>query len=110
MDLQKSDQFQELNVQLVSIAVDPVTNLAEDASRLGITTPFVSDGDGHVSEAYGSASWSLRGGEPGHVFVFVDEQGVVRWVKDYAASENGALMYVAVDELYGEVASRQELP
>jgi len=90
----------------VSLAFDPVSELAEDASRLAITSPFLADAEGSVSEAYNSGGWTLHGGEPGHVFVLVDEQGAVRWVKDYAARENGGLMYVEVDEIHMELVKQ----
>jgi peroxiredoxin len=80
-----------------------VSQLTEDADRLGITSPFLSDPDSSVSEAYGVLRWAMPSGEPGHTFVLVDEDGVVRWVRDYGAPENGGLMYVEVDELYTEL-------
>lgn len=45
-------------------------------------------------------------GGPGHTFVLVDKEGVVRWIQDYGAKENGGRMYVPLDELYTEVSGR----
>lgn len=95
-----------MNIELVSIAIDPVPQLAEDAERLGITTPFLSDEDSRMSGDYGVLQWAMASGEPGHTFVLIDEQGVVRWVRDYGAPENGGLMYVEVQELNAELAGR----
>lgn len=95
-----------MNIELVSIAIDPVPQLEEDASRLGITTPFLSDADSQMSVEYGVLRWAMPSGEPGHTFVLVDEQGVVRWIRDYGAPENGGLMYVEVQELNAELAGR----
>lgn len=93
-----------MNIELISIAIDPVPQLAEDAKRLGISTPFLSDEGSSVSEEYGVLQWAMASGEPGHTFVLVDEQGVVRWIRDYGAPENGGLMYVDVQELNAELA------
>jgi hypothetical protein len=38
-------------------------------------------------------------GEPGHTFVLVDESGMVAWVRDFGAPENGGLMCVVPDQL-----------
>jgi|GEM_PF-2942796 len=45
---------------------------------------------------------TLHGGEPGHVFVLVGKDGLVKWIRDYGAET----MYVEVDELYQEVSRR----
>jgi peroxiredoxin len=97
-----------LDIQLVSIAIDPVPALAEDAERLKITTPFLSDKGSDVSDQYGVLQWAMPSGEPGHTFVLVDGHGIVRWVKDYGAPKNGGLMYVEVDELYSEIRALVE--
>lgn len=90
----------------MSIAIDSVSELEQDASRLGINTPFLSDTDSQVSEDYGVLRWAMPSGEPGHTFVLVDEDGAVRWLQDYGAPENGGLMYVEVDRLYQELVRR----
>lgn len=109
VDLQHDPGFNELNIELVSLAIDPVADLEDAAKRLDITTPFLSDEDSSVSAAYGVLQWAMPSGEPGHTFVLVDEEGVVRWVKDYGAPENGGLMYVDVAELRAELAGLVEV-
>jgi peroxiredoxin len=86
----------------VSIAVDSPAELASDVQRFGIRSTYLSDEDGQVSRTYGIPL--THGGEPGHTFVLVGKDGFVKWIKDYAAPENGGLMYVEVEELYREVA------
>ena len=105
MDLQNDHRFQELDVALLSIAIDPLERQASDAARLGIQVPMLSDGDRTVSKAYGVMRWAM-GGEPGHTFVLVGADGRVRWLRDYGAPENGGLMYVPVEQLYSEIQQR----
>jgi len=93
-----------MDVALLKISVDPMEDLKQEADRLGIQTPMLSDEDLTVVKAYGLPL--THGGEPGHIFVLVGKDGRVKWVKDYGAPENGGLMYVEVDELRREVSSR----
>ena len=104
VDLQNDQQFQDLGIDLVSLAIDPVSDLTSAADEYGIDTPFVSDEDSQVSESYGVLRWAMASGEPGHTFVLVDGEGIVRWIRDYGAPENGGLMYVATEKLYQELA------
>jgi len=93
-----------MDVALLKISVDPLEDLQQEADRLGIETPMLSDEDLQVVKSYGLPL--THGGEPGHIFVLVGKDGRVKWVKDYGAPENGGLMYVEVDELRQEVSSR----
>lgn len=93
-----------MDVALLKIAVDPIEELKAEAERLDIETPMLSDEDAQVTSAYGIPL--AHGGEPGHTFVLVGRDGQVKWVKDYAAPENGGLMYVEVEELRREVSAR----
>ena len=82
--------------------MDPLAELAQDVERLGIQSPYLSDEDSRVSKAYGIPL--THGSEPGHTFILVGKDGRVKWIKDYAAPENGGLMYVESDEVYEEVS------
>ena len=84
--------------------MDPLAELAQDVERLGIQSPYLSDEDSRVSKAYSIPL--THGGEPGHTFILVGKDGRVKWIKDYAAPENGGLMYVEPDEVYQEVSER----
>ena len=88
----------------MSIAVDSKAELGQETNRLNIQTPMLSDEDAEVTKSYGIPL--SYGGEPGHTFVLVGKDGRVKWTKDYAAPQNGGLMYVKVDELRREVASK----
>jgi peroxiredoxin len=106
VDLEDSPDFRSLNVALVSIAIDPVSDLSQAVSEFGISTPLLSDKERNVSESYGVLQWAMPNGEPGHTFVLVGKNGKVKWVRDYGAPENGGLMWVSVDVLYREIAAR----
>lgn len=108
VDLEGSQEFRALGVALVSIAIDPVDQLAQAAREFAITTPLLSDRGRKVSEAYGVLRWAMASGEPGHTFVLVGKDGRVRWIRDYGARENGGLMYVPVEVLSHEIS--QHLP
>ena len=105
VDLQNSAEFQDLNVQVISIARDSVAEMAPEAASLGITTvPVLSDPDLKVSAAYDVLQWAIENGEPSHTFVLVDGDGKIAWVKDYGAPDNpNRTMYVEIDELVNYV-------
>ena len=89
-------------MQLVSVGVDSAAALRFEADRLNIQTPFLSDPDRSVSQSYGlPLKWS---GKPGHIFVLVGKDGVIKWVKDYAIPGDNAVMYVSPDELNSEIS------
>jgi peroxiredoxin len=101
VDLQNSSAFQNLNVQLVSIARDSVEEMGPAAARLGISSvPVLSDPDLSVSAEYDVLKWAIGNGEPSHTFVLVDDSGKIVWIKDYGAPDNpDRTMYVEVPEL-----------
>ncbi len=105
VDLQNSSDFQALNVQVISIARDSITEMAPEGDSLGITDiPLLSDPDLAVSGKYDVLQWAIDNGEPSHTFVLVDDQGLISWIKDYGAPDNpDRTMYVEIDELVGYV-------
>ena len=98
VDLQKDQDFQALNVELLSISPDPLDAWETDGKQYQITLPMLSDAANEVANKYGVMRWAM-GDEPGHTFVLVDETGKVAWVQDYGAEENGGLMYVPPEDL-----------
>lgn len=80
--------------------------LRQEAQRWGIRTPLLHDADNAVATRYDVMQWAAPNGEPGHTFVLVDKEGVIRWIRDYGAPQNGGLMYVEPAVLYEEVSSR----
>lgn len=101
VDLQNSPEFQDLDVQVISIAQDSIAELAPEAQSLGINAvPVLSDPDLQVSAAYDVLQYAIDNGEPSHTFVLVDADGKIAWVKDYGAPDNpNRTMYVEVSEL-----------
>lgn len=104
VDLQDSDPFEDLGIELLSLSPDPVDAWAAEAANLGIRTPLLSDSGNRVAQAYGVMRWQMPSGEPGHTFVLVDVGGRVAWIRDYGAPENGGLMYVEPTALVPEIA------
>lgn len=105
VDLQSSEDFQDLDVQLLSISPDTPEAWKDAAESYEIPegTPLLSDPGNKVALAYDVMRWQAATGEPGHTFVLVDANGDIGWVKDYGALENGGIMYVVPDELVREL-------
>jgi peroxiredoxin len=101
VDLQNSEDFRDLDVELLSIAPDDPEAWAAAAAEFGVPggTPLLSDPGNEVAAAYDVMRWQAATGEPGHTFVLVGRDGRIVWVKDYGALENGGIMYVVPDEI-----------
>ncbi|MBT3323311.1 MAG: redoxin domain-containing protein [Anaerolineae bacterium] len=110
VDLQNSSKFQALNVQVISIARDSVSEMIPEVETLGINSvPILSDPDLAVSADYDVLQWAIDNGEPSHTFVLVDADGQIVWVKDYGALDNPErTMYVEVGELIDYVEANLE--
>lgn len=106
VDLQSDSAFQELDVELLSLAVDPPEAWVAETEGMGIATPLLSDAGNRVASLFGVMRWQMPSNEPGHTFVLVGEDGVVLWIRDYGAPEHGGLMNVPIEELVPEIASR----
>ena len=108
VDLQRSEAFQSLGVELLSIAPDPLEEWRGDGERYGIRdySGVLSDNENEVAYRYDVMRWAAATGEPGHTFILIDESGTVAWVKDYGGDENGGIMYVVPDELVRELRTQ----
>jgi peroxiredoxin len=105
VDLQEEEDFQGLDVELLSISPDPVDDWREAGRDMGIRDleGVLTDAENEVALSYGVMRWGIAG-EPGHTFVLVDEAGEVAWLQDYGATENGGSMYVMPQEVVRQVA------
>jgi peroxiredoxin len=109
VDLQKDLEFGELGIELVSLSPDHPDSWRQVADEYGLESVLLSDPSNRVADRYGVMGWrvppsaDVDSAEPGHTFVLVDEGGVVAWVRDYGAPENGGLMYVSPKDLVPEI-------
>lgn len=103
VDLQESEEFKVLGVQLVSLSPDTVGSWSSEGAEIGITTPALSDPGNKVWGDYGSLAWTMGSGEPGHTFFLVDADGSVIWLRDYGAPSSGGAMYVEPSEIAAQV-------
>ncbi len=109
MDLQESQAFEALGVELVSISPDHVETWREVGAEYGLESPLLSDPLNRVADRYGVMRWrvpptaDIDSAEPGHTFVLVDEEGRIAWIQDYGAPENGGLMYVPPGDLLPQI-------
>ena len=104
MDLEADwGRFEALDLEIVSIMVDPMNELAAEARSRGITSIVAEDKDKSVSNAYDAMEASMHPGiKPGHTFVLVNKAGQIIWRWDWIG--HGAPMYMEVDELYKDLA------
>jgi len=94
-----------MDLELVSVMVDPLDQLQMEASDRGIAGIVAADVDKTVSNEYEAMEASMHPGvKPGHTFILVDVNGNVIWRWDWGG--HGAAMYVENDDLY-EWVSRE---
>jgi hypothetical protein len=94
-------QFADLDVEMVSIMVDPLTARGRGRGA-GIQGTVASDADKQVSEMYEAMDASMHPGvKPGHTFVLVLKGGQMSWRWDWFG--HGKPMYLEVEEIYDSV-------
>lgn len=105
MDLQtKRDFFSRLDVEVVTIAIDPLSDLERVVTEYGLALPVMSDSDKSVSRTYDMLGFGMHPGvRPAHSFVLVGKDGVILWRADFGAPPREA-MYVPENEIRDAVA------
>jgi peroxiredoxin len=103
VDLQDDKALKELGVELLAISPDPAPAWRSEGRAIGIAVPMLTDRGNAVWDQYGIPGWTMAGGEPGHTFFLVDEDGKIAWTRDYGAPENGGVMYVEPPEITEQV-------
>ncbi|MEK6941294.1 MAG: peroxiredoxin family protein [archaeon] len=115
VDLEKQQaQFDALDTQIVMITVDPPDALAQAKAQYGIKNTLLYDNGLGASAKYDVLLDSMHPGErPGHVFVLVDKEGIIRWrysayqpsssMGDHHSGGGSGTMYVPVDFVMGNV-------
>lgn len=78
-------RLQALNVQLVTITVDPIDVLKQTTAREQVSDMVVlTDTNLAVSKTYQMLYTGMMGGTtPGHSFVLIDPQGKILWRRDF---------------------------
>lgn len=79
---QEAAQFKQANITVVPIVMDSRETIKQAMKQYGVVTPFLLD-DGTVSSAYKTLGKGMHSDLPGHEFILVDKQGVIRWDKNY---------------------------
>jgi len=98
LELEKAGaELAEKDITLLPIVMNPVESVQGELGRFGITTPYLVDVDGSVSEAYGVLGKGMHADLPGHGFVFIDATGQIRWQKEYDS------MYASASEVLGAI-------
>ncbi len=84
-DLEKSlPEFEKMNVQIISVALDPVDKWKDTINQYKITTPILSYEGAKTEEDYNLLPYSMAmGRRAGHTFVLVGTDGTVKWRRDY---------------------------
>lgn len=113
VDIEKRQaEFDGLDTEVVMITIDPPGALAQAKAQYGIKDTFLYDNSLMASAKYDVLRDSMHPGErPGHVFVLVDKQGIIKWrFSAYKPPKNGdqhsgstGTMYVPVDNILSNV-------
>ena len=104
VDLEQDPVFKAMDIALVSLATDSISDLTRVGAEYGVTTPLLSDSDKTVSENFDVLRWATPSGEPSHTFVLLNAAGEAIWIQDYGHPDNGGRMYVPLQELNQEIA------
>jgi len=97
------DFFSQLDVEVVTIAVDSPLDLASVIAEYGLTLPVLSDSDRSVSRLYDMLGFGMHPGfRPAHSFALVGKDGTILWRADYGAPPREA-MYAPEAEIRGAV-------
>lgn len=105
-ELQKiQPQLEALQVAILSVALDNVTDQKQALARAGATSiPSLSYENADTEVAYDLTRFSMgMGRRAGHTFMVVDSAGVIQWRKDYwpgnGHAVRGGTMFVSADEI-----------
>lgn len=98
-------RFAAMDVELVSIMVDPLPDTKAEAQARGIKSVVATDEDMRLSNMYRALEASMHPGmKPGHTFVLIDKAGQMVWRWDWPG--HGTPMYVDVGEVYKAVSDQ----
>ncbi len=92
-----SGELEKRRLRLISITPDAPDALRQAASHYGVSTPLLSDESLRMSSDYDMLGLGMHGNSPGHSFILIDDEGEIRWRRDYTT------MYVEPEELLAEL-------
>lgn len=100
--------FAKLNVKVLYITMDSVSDSREAMSRYGIKTPILSYLNAHTERDYNLTPYSMgMGRRAGHTFILVDKTGKILWRKEYwpgvGMDVPGGTMFVKGQEIVNQV-------
>jgi peroxiredoxin Q/BCP len=111
-DIQKNmAKFRAAGVeQVVSITVDPLSDLRQKVADENLTLPVLSDPGLVASHEYSANQYGMMGASrDGHSFVLVGPEGHIRWRADYGGPPNYT-MYVPVPDLLADLRKGTSAP
>lgn len=89
--------------EVAAISIDPLAAQQQRAATRGISIAVLADADRAVSAEYDALSYGMMGGStPGHTFILVGADGVIRWRADYGGPPDFT-MYVPNGTLLAEL-------
>lgn len=79
-------KIKALAADVLVIGVDPAKAWDRTVKKYKLTLKILADEDRTVSRAYGALGLpsTMHPDRPGHTFLIVDRDGVIRWKKDMA--------------------------
>jgi peroxiredoxin len=97
-------RFRALGIdEVVSITTDPLDQLKQKSSDMGLSSPVLSDPDLNVSVAYSANQYGMMGtSRDGHTFIAVRPDGKILWRADYGGAPDYT-MYVPVTNLIADL-------
>ncbi len=119
LEMQQAE-FDSMNTEIVMITVDPPNALARTKAQYGIKSALLYDNALTASAMYGVLQDSMHPGErPGHVFVLVDKEGIIKWrysaykpsasTVGHHSGGGGGTMYVPVNYIIDSVKSALQI-
>jgi peroxiredoxin len=96
--------FASAGVTVVPIVANPLDMTRGEVARFGLSTPYLTDLDTSVSNAYGMIGNGMHANLPGHGFVLIDGAGNLRWRMEYPS------MYVSASDLLTSVTDALAQP
>lgn len=106
VELQNSPELSSMNVRMIAITVDPVDSLRPIVAQWGIRVPLASDISKKTVSAYDTLSLGSMhpGQKPGHTFILVGTDGIIKWRYDLPESQaSSGNMYVPTGEVVADI-------